>query len=146
MSWSTIASAEVLNEFTPAEQAALNNIQATQPTASSALDTILNSTVQAARGAIIAGQNALDLPNTIPDQIRQDVIAIARWKWLNSFPALKALQTKGREKAHDDGQATLKAIAARDIKVEPAPNATGGSVAFQASRRKATAHKLSGLI
>jgi len=86
--WSSIASAEVLAQFTPAERAVLNNIQAINPTATTTMDGILASAVATARGCIAAGGNPLDLAGTIPDQIRQDVISIARWRWLTSFPHL----------------------------------------------------------
>jgi hypothetical protein len=122
MSWSIIQSSEVLAQFTPAEQAVLNNMQAINLTATTAVDGILAGAVATARGCIAAGGNPLDLAGTIPDQIRQDVISIARWRWLTSFPQLKALQTKDRAEAAKDGQARLDNIAAGKIKVETAAN------------------------
>lgn len=149
MSWSTIAATEVLQEFTPQEQAALNAIQG----ASTQLAAILARAVNAARGHIIAGGNATGPDGTIPDQVRSDVIAIARWQWLISFPQLKALQTDARKAANDEAQKTLKEINRKEIKVEiPAtPSGDAGpvsqiQVATTGQPRQATRNSMKGII
>lgn len=110
MAWSTIAADEVLQEFTPQEKAALETIQG----ASTQLAAILARVVNSARGNILAGGNVLDATaSTIPDQLRTEIIALARWKWLTSFPQLKSLQTDARKQAADDAQALLQLIASR---------------------------------
>jgi hypothetical protein len=114
MPWSTITVDEVLEQFTPGEQAVLQNIQG----ASDTLDKILFRTVRAARGSIAAGGNALGDTDTIPDQVRNDVISLARWTWLTSFPALKSMQTDGRKVAASDAQTRLDNIANGKAKVE----------------------------
>jgi len=107
MSWNTIATAEVLNEFTQAEQATLANIQG----GGSSLAGILTNVVNAARGSIVAGGNQLGPDHTIPDQLRSEVIALARWKWLNSFPQMKNLQTPARKDAATEAQDLLNLVA-----------------------------------
>ena len=114
MSWSAITADEILEQLTPVETATLNNIQS----ATDQLDKILGRTVRAARGSIAAGGNPLGSDGTIPDQVRNDVIALARWTWLCSFPALKSMQTDGRKAAATDAQARLDAIANGKTKVE----------------------------
>lgn len=115
MSWSIIAESEVLEEFNSKENALINNIQS----ATDNLAPILQRVVNAARGAIVAGGGPLDQPGTIPDQLRPDVIAIARWKWLVALPNVnETLQSKNRKDAHDDAMKRLDEVAAGKIKIE----------------------------
>lgn len=114
MSWETIEADEVLQEFTPQEKTAINAVQG----ADTNLAGILKRAVSAARGSINAGGNPMGPVDTIPEQIIPDVIAIARWRWLVSLPALKALQTKERKDLADDAKATLKEIAKGEVKTE----------------------------
>jgi hypothetical protein len=67
------------------------------------------------RGSIKAGGNQLDFTSdtTIPDQLADETIAIARWRWLSSFPALKAFKTDERKKANDDALALLERISSQ---------------------------------
>jgi hypothetical protein len=111
MAWSIIAADEVLQEFTPAERAALKNIQADFTDVN--LPAILARTVNAARGSIQAGGNTLGDANTIPDQLRGEIIAIARWKLLTAFPQMKALQTAERSRAARDATDLLQLIASQ---------------------------------
>ena len=106
MSWNTIAEADVLNEFTPVEQVTLAGLQA-----SDSLPGILTNVVNAARGNIVAGGNQLGPAGTIPDQLRSEVIAIARWKWLMAFPQIKSMQTEGRKNAAKEAQDLLNLVA-----------------------------------
>ena len=107
MSWQTIGTADVLNEFTAQEAATLNNIQGT----TEALAGIIANVVRAIRGSVVAGGNQLGPINTVPDQLRSEVIAIARWEWLTSFPALKAMQTAARKDAATEAKDLLNLIA-----------------------------------
>lgn len=128
MPWSTIAESDVLDEFSSQEQAALTAARA----GTDKLPAILTRVVNSARGSILSGGSDLDAAGTIPDQIRTEVIDIARWRLLISYPALKNLQTKERKDAHDEAKKVLKEISRRtsEQKVErpatPAP--TTGSV------------------
>lgn len=111
MGWNTIATADVLAEFTAAEQATLNNIQG----ANTQLGTVLTKVIARVRSAINAGGNQVDQTSTTttPDALNGAVIDIARWRWLNSFPALKAMQTPERKAAHDAGEARLRDISSQ---------------------------------
>src|SRR5579859_173663 len=106
--WNALSTQDVLNEFTAAEQAQLQNIQG----GTNQLAAILDKTVRRVRSLIKAGGNMLDQSAaTIPDQLAEEVIAIARWQWLSAFPGLKALKTDERRQAYTDAQTLLKEIA-----------------------------------
>ena len=108
MSWNALSTQDVLNEFTAAEQAVLQNIQP----GTNELDAILDKTVRRVRSMIKAGGNMLDQSAlTIPDQLAEETIAMARWTWLSSFPALKVLKTPEREKTSAEALIYLKDIA-----------------------------------
>lgn len=124
MSWSAITADEVLEEFNPREQAKINELQGSEDN----LDSILGRVVNMVRGCVTAGGGRVDQPGTVPDQLREDVIAIARWRWIISLPASddKTLQSDARKAAHDDAMKRLDKVSAGDIKVElpAAPVAT----------------------
>jgi hypothetical protein len=111
MPWNEINDADVLSEFTPAEEAVLNNIQGGK----GRLPGILSKVIGKVRGSIKAGGNQLDFTSetTIPDQLADETISIARWRWLSSFPALKSLKTDERKKANDDAMALLERISSQ---------------------------------
>jgi hypothetical protein len=105
--WTSVSTVDVLAEFTPAETAILNNIQGV----ATSLGTILTKTVSRVRSQIKAGGNQLDMTGaTVPDALVEEVISIARWRWLNSFPGLASLKTKERKEAHDTALAMMKEI------------------------------------
>lgn len=147
MSWETVSAADVLEEFTPQEKAAINAVQG----ADTNLDGVLNRTVKAARGSISAGGNPMAPGDTIPEQLIPDVISIARWRWLSSLPTLKALQTDARKDLAKEAAATLTKIAMGDLKTEiPAERIVSTSPGNAVERvsgndRNRTAAKLSGL-
>lgn len=115
MSWSVITETDVLSEFNPKEQALIANIQ----NAADNLAPILQRVVNAARACVVAGGSQVDQPGTIPDQLRMDVISVARWKWLISLPEVnETLQSKNRKDAHDDAMKRLDDVAAGKIKIE----------------------------
>ena len=108
MAWTTIAASDVLNELTPIEQTALQSIQG----GSTNLPAILTKVVKQARSQINAGGNQLDQTGlTVPDSLVEDLISIARWRWILSFPALKFLATSQREKNNDLAETRLRTIA-----------------------------------
>jgi hypothetical protein len=110
MPWTTITANDVLTEFTPAETAMLQNIQG----ANTQLAAIVTKVVKGARSQINAGGNQLDQTGlTVPDALVEDVIAISRWRWLISFPTLKAMQTDARKNAATDAEARLRDIASQ---------------------------------
>jgi hypothetical protein len=113
-SWNVIAEAEVLQEFIPAEQAAIKAAAG----AVDQLPSILTRTVNQARGLIEAAGAALGGAATIPDSLRPDVIAIARWRWLTSIPQFKSMQTAERKALYDDAIRHLDELAKRERTVE----------------------------
>ena len=120
MSWATIAATEVLEEFTPAERAQIANVQ----NGADNLTSILARVVGMARGHIRAGGYTLGDTDTVPDQLRLDVIAIARWRYLIALPQMKALQTPERKQAHDDAMERLLQAANQKLNVEAPDDAT----------------------
>lgn len=110
MAWKEIKTDDVLSEFTNAELALIRNIQGGDNLAA-----ILARVIGKVRGAIKAGGNQLDFTTTqtIPDQLADETIAIARWKLLASSPGLKSLKTEERKKANDDAETLLKEISSQ---------------------------------
>ncbi len=119
MSWNGITTADVLEEFTPQEIAALNGLQGGQEN----LAPILGRVVNAARGSIIAGGNRLGPEGTVPDQLRGEIIDIARWRWLISLPQMQRLQSAPRQAAFESAKATLEGVSKGEIRIEVPPNA-----------------------
>lgn len=117
MSWRALAEAATLIEgFNPSEQAALT-------AAAGAVDgmtTILTSAILEARG-IVQAAGAATLPTdatALPDSLRPHVIALARWRWLVAFPALKSLQTDVRKEAAEKAEEILGLVATGKRPVE----------------------------
>jgi hypothetical protein len=110
VSWRSISTNEVLAEFTPQETASLDRIQGVATSLAGILDRAVNS----AWDSIRAGGNTAGPAGTIPDQLRSQVITIARWKWLVSFPQLKMLQTDARKQAAKDAEDLLQLISSQN--------------------------------
>jgi len=110
--WNTISPDEI--DLLPEELDALETIEGSR----GVLAGILSRTIKAARGTIIAAGNRLGPEGTAPDQIRQEIIDIARWVWFASFPAMKSLATPERQRMHDQAHNTLAQIASGSIRVE----------------------------
>lgn len=136
--WSQLDTAEVIGEFNPPEQAVLNRIRATED---DPLPGIIVRVMDQVRKAYRDGGRIVDVTEaTIPDGEKPRAIAIARWKLLLAFPALKNLQTADRKSAHDDAQTYFTEIAKREISGE------GGSQIISSQTRRATRSKFEGLI
>jgi len=114
MSWISITVDAVLQEFTPQEQAAINGIQGAETNLAGVLARVVNGW----RGSISAGGNPLGEAGTIPEQVIEDVIAEARWRWLTGMPALKPLQTGGRKDLYEDAKDRRAKIEAGSVKTE----------------------------
>jgi predicted NBD/HSP70 family sugar kinase len=115
MSWSAITAVEVLQEFNPKEAAQIATIQG----AADNLTPILARIVNAARACVIAGGGQVDQAGKIPDQLREDVISIARWRWLISLPEVnETLQSKNRRDDYDSAMKRMDDVAAGKIKIE----------------------------
>jgi hypothetical protein len=132
MPWRPIATADVLSEFTQAEQAQLQNIQGT----TSALANILADVVKSYVGAMSAAGYATIASGNIPDQLREHVTARARWRWLNAFPTLKQMQTDGRKAANEEAVEALRLIQQRKFGAIEDPAGTVSSAANWNSENK----------
>ncbi|HEV2329244.1 MAG TPA: hypothetical protein VGY56_10690 [Verrucomicrobiae bacterium] len=119
MPWNTLATTDVTDQMTQGEVSALENIQG----ASTQLQAILTRVTNQAISQILAGGNPIGPTGTIPDSVAQDIIAITRWRWLSSFPALRAFKTEDREKENDSAQKHLSSIAAGKERTEIPANA-----------------------
>jgi hypothetical protein len=113
MPWRSITTTEAEEEFTPAEKAAID--VATQ---GALFSSVLGRVVDFIRSACLAGSGAVGEAPTIPDLLRMDAVAVARWRWLCSIPSLKALQSEDRKALHDDGIKRIEKVATGDLKVE----------------------------
>ena len=117
-SWNTITTADVLAEFSAAEQSSL-----TGQAASGSLDTILANVVAETRGAITVGGNPVDQTGTnIPDSIRMAVVSVTRWRWISSIPMLQDFKTKDREDLYREGVETLNAVRSGRLRTEQPDN------------------------
>lgn len=133
--WSPLTTDEVTSEFTPAEMNALNNIQAS----AGSLAQICTRVTELIRKAYTDGGRELGDAGTVPEGEKTRAIALARWRLLISFPALKSMQTPERKKAAEDAEAWWMQIAKRELK------GTGGAEIAVARERKRTPAKLNGL-
>jgi hypothetical protein len=116
---------DVLGEFTPTELAAFTQLLGGQPLDNTTkLAVIVGNVVAEVRGSIIAGGYDVDTsPNTIPAGLLNDLIAIARWRFLVSAPNFKAFQTEERKGLYTDSLAKLSLIAQQQYSPEsPSPS------------------------
>src|ERR1017187_501406 len=110
MPWRAIAATDVLVEFSAAEQTKFNTVQG----GSTQLAAILANVAAAFIGAMTAAAYPVNPDGSVPDQLREDIIALARWRWLISLPTVsEALQSKERKAAADSAEKNLALIAQR---------------------------------
>ena len=113
MSWRTLSTDEVVEEFNDRELQSLNAIKGRE-----ALGGILERVVARVRGAVYAGGTRLGEAGTIPDALASDAVAIARWRFLISVARNEGLQTKERKEAHDAAEERLRRVEAGDMAIE----------------------------
>lgn len=133
MPWNTLATIDVTAEILPDEVTLLNTIQG----ASTILAAILANVVAEVQASILTGGNQIGPAGTVPDQIREDSIALARWRWFTSLP-MTDLQSDARRQQYREAQARLQGIREGKEKVEipeAAQNVTGPSFRAQLIRR-----------
>ena len=134
--WSTLTANNVLAEFTPVEKSTLNGVQGV----TTALAGIVTGVSGQVRKAYMDGGRPTDADvTTIPASEFERAIAIARWKWLNSFPALKSMQTDARKKAAEDAEDYFARIATREFK------GSGGAEIVSSQTRRLTRQNLDGI-
>jgi hypothetical protein len=122
--WITLTAEDVVDE--------LSSQEATMMTAAAGdkAAKFAERAVAEARGAIVGGGYEVGEDGTIPEGMKSDVIAIARWRWLIAFPQLLKLQTKERKDAYDDARKKLALISEQKFVPEsptPGTNPAGGS-------------------
>lgn len=134
--WLQLTTGDVIGEFTPVEQAVLQNIQGGDELAH-----IVARVIAQVRKAYIDGGRDIDsTEGTIPEGEKTRAIAIARWKYLVSFPQLKTMQTDTRKKASEDAESYFMEVATRKL------TGSGGSQVISSQTRRATRDKFEGLI
>ena len=92
MPWNTLAASDVTVEISPDEVTALNTIEGSNAVLAAILVTVLAGL----QAQILVGGNQIGPAGTIPDQIRGEAIAIARWRWFCSLPKTD-LQSESRK-------------------------------------------------
>lgn len=130
MSWAVLTTEDVLSEFTIAEASAIRQAQGSGsgsglPFAN--IDEITARVIDEVRGYIAAGGYELDTtsdPRTIPLELFEDGIAIARWRLLIATPSLRQLQTEERRLAFEAALKKLGLIAEGRFAIDPIT--TGG--------------------
>jgi hypothetical protein len=137
MAWNTLATGDVTAEILPDEVSALNSIQGS----STVLAGILANVIAETQASILAGGNQIGQAGTVPDQIREDVIALARWRWFAALPETD-LQSDARRAQYEEAIKRIEKIRSGREKVEiPAnpQNVAGPSFRMETIRR---GHKL----
>ncbi|MGO8698561.1 MAG: hypothetical protein ACLQVY_12670 [Limisphaerales bacterium] len=137
MPWNTLQVTDVTAEILPEEVTMLNSIQGSNGILSALLSTVL-AELQA---QILVGGNQIGQTGTIPDQVRGDAIAIARWRWFCSLPKTD-LQCEFRREQYLEAMKRFERIREGKEKVEiPASpqNVIGPSFRVETVRR---GHKL----
>lgn len=117
MSWAALTPTQLLDEggFSEDEKATLDAAAGT----GADLANVITSVIATVRGTIEAAGFTPGAAGTIPDSLRQDVIAAARWAWLVSMPNLPQLQTDARKEANERAQDRFDEIANGERSVEP---------------------------
>jgi hypothetical protein len=112
---------------------ALNTIQRSTST----LAGILANVIAEVQASILVGGNQIGQSGTVPDQIREDVIALVRWKWFASLPKTD-LQSDLRRQQYDEAVKRLGNIRNGSEKVEiptDPQNVSGPSFRMETIRR-----------
>ena len=110
MAWRNIQTTDITKKFTVNEQALLSAASG----AGSALQTHLTDTIGKFLGALSALGYNTAAGGAVPDQLRDDIMAYACWKWLDDFPVMKAMQTDQRKAAYEKAESNYERICKRD--------------------------------
>lgn len=126
MNWLALTDSDVLDEFSPAEDATLRNIQA----ATHKLPRICAKVAEEFRQAISDAGTDISAASEgrIPPGFIGQAAALARWRWLIAIPQAKAMQTPERKAAAEKAEELIKEIANGKRPVA-APDATTGGIA-----------------
>jgi hypothetical protein len=113
MPWNPLATTDITAEILPDEVTALNTIQCS----TTILAGLLANVIAEVQADILVGGNQIGQSGTVPDQIREDVISIVRWKWFASLPKTD-LQNDFRRQQYDEAIKRLEKIRSGGEKVE----------------------------
>jgi len=125
MSWEVLTTEDVLAQFTLAEASAIRSVQGSGSGSGLPflnIDEKVSFVTDEIRGYIFAGGYALDEtsdPRTIPIELFEDAITIARWRLLISLPGFAQLQTEQRRQAFEDSLKKLVAISQQKFAIDP---------------------------
>lgn len=112
--------ADVTQDLTPAENLVLRSVgNSTFRLAQKLSDSTLKFI-----GAMRAAGYQTRVDGTVPDQLREHIMATAVWTWLRGFPQLKNIKTKEREDAAKDAKRVYERICARTYGAIEDPNGT----------------------
>jgi hypothetical protein len=131
--WNNLTTTDVTAEILPDEVNALNTVQGS----TSILAGILGNVIAEVQASILVGGNQIGQSGSVPDQIREDVIAMARWKWFASLPKTD-LQSDFRRQQYDEALKRLGNIrkGAEKVEVPLNPqNVSGPSFRMEMIRR-----------
>jgi hypothetical protein len=94
-----------------------------------ALGGVIENVIGEVRGYVMAGNYPLGPDGTIPDALRSDAIAIARWRFFLTIPKNEQLQSSERKDDFNRAMEKLKLVAQQKFAVEvtipPVNPATG---------------------
>jgi hypothetical protein len=114
MAWLTPTSDAVLGGMAPQEVSAIQSVAGQD-----VLDDIVSQEVAEIRGYIRSGDYELATDTSqIPDSLLTDLIAICRWRLLNTIPELQRFTTPAREKDYEDSVKKLRSIADQQFSIE----------------------------
>ena len=122
MSWRAISITDV--RLSPAEVAAMQNLQGSTSVGAAVLLTVVRELV----GAAQAGGYAVATDGTVPDCARLHVINRTRWLWLTEFPQLKSMQTEDRAKLNTAAEEFFQRVSNGEQNIE-SPNGTAAVAA-----------------
>ena len=120
MSWRTITPDNITGRMTAAEQAMLQAASGV----TSKLPERLTDAVSQFIGAMYAAGYPVLKDGSVPDQLRNHIMAMAVWEWLKDFPQLKMFQTDQRKTAAADAEKIYEKICQREYGAIESPLGT----------------------
>jgi hypothetical protein len=109
MSWRQLTAANIQGRMTTSEQSLLKAAAGGPNKLQERLTDAVNQFV----GAMAAAGYPVLKDGSVPDQIRNHVMAMAVWEWLKDFPQLKMFQTDQRKTAAADAEKVYEKICQR---------------------------------
>lgn len=120
MAWRQITQDQISGRLTQSEQKMLVSISGLASKLSERLTDSINKFV----GAMTASGYPVNTDGSVPDQLRNHVMADAIWELLKDAPNLKAFQTDQRKKAAGDAETAYEKICARNYGALESPTGT----------------------